>query len=110
MTIQTGFKQDVQGSYIEKDPGAQLVYTLDWSNWLDAGDNLSTSTFTVSTVPGASNITIVSQGIQSPDNYAYVELAGGSPGNVYTVTNTITTVNSATDVRRFKLKVVNRYL
>lgn len=109
MTTQTGFKQDVQGSYIEKDPAAQLIYTLDWSNWLDSGDHLANSVFTVDTIAGASNVTVVTSGIQH-NTHAYVELAGGTAGHTYTVTNTITTVNSATDVRRFKLKVVNRYL
>lgn len=109
MTTQTGFKQDVQGSYIEKDPAAQLIYTLDWSQWMDTGDQISTSVFTVDTIPGAANVTIVSTGTQINDHHAFVELSGGSAGNVYTVTNTITTANGATDRRRFRLKVLNRF-
>ena len=109
MTTQTGFKQDVNGSYIEKDPAAQLVYTLDWSQWISEGDQLATSTFTVGTIPGAANVTVVTSGMQVNDHRAYAELAGGSAGNTYVVTNTITTENGATDVRRFKLKVVNRF-
>lgn len=109
MTTQTGFKQDVQGSYIEKDPAAQLIYTVDWTAWLDTGDHVDSSTFTVGAIAGASNVTIVSSGIQN-NKLAYVELAGGTAGHTYTVTNTITTKDAAHDVRRFKLKVVNRYL
>ena len=109
MTTQTGFKQDVQGSYIEKDPAAQLVYTVDWSEWISTGDQISTSTFAVSTITGASNVVVVSNGIQTADHHAYAELSGGSHGNTYIVTNTITTQNGATDARRFKLKVLNRY-
>ncbi len=107
MTTQTGFKQDAQGSYIEKDPAAQLTYVLDWSDWMPQGDSLSTATFAVSTIAGASNVTIVSSGVSG--DTAYVQLSGGSAGNTYTVTNTITTTNGSTDARRFKLKVGNRY-
>lgn len=109
MTTQTGFKQDVQGSYIEKDPAATLIYTVDWSEWISTGDQISTSTFSVGAIAGASNVTVVSSGIQTADHYAYARLSGGSAGNTYVVTNTITTQNGATDARRFKLKVVARY-
>lgn len=107
MTTQTGFKQDAQGSYIEKDPAAQLTYVLNWADWMPQGDSLSSTTFAVSTITGASNVTIVSSGVQG--NTAYVQLSGGSAGNTYVVTNTIVTTNGATDARRFKLKVTNRY-
>ena len=108
MTTQTGFKQDVQGSYIEKDPGATLIYSLDWSDWLEGSDLVANSTMTVNTIAGAANVNVVSSGISG--NVTYAELSGGSAGNTYTVTNTITTDNGLIDVRRFKLKVVNRYL
>ena len=110
MTTQTGFKQDVQGSYIEKDPGATLVYSLDWSDWLEANDFIANSTMSVGTVAGASNVTVVTSGLTNNGTVTYAELSGGSAGHTYTVTNTITTDNGAVDVRRFKLKVVNRYL
>lgn len=109
MTTQTGFKQDVQGSYIEKDPGSTLIYSLDWTDWLETGDSIANSVMVVNTIVGASNVTVVSSGIQNA-NVTYAELSGGSAGNTYTVTNTVTTDNGLVDVRRFKLKVVNRYL
>ena len=119
MTItQTGIKKGVQGVYIVKDPDAQIIYTIDWSSWLATGDYLSTSAFTVETVnanedsdtSNIANLTIVSSGITSANTYSYVEVSGGTAEHVYTIKNTITTVNSITDVRRFRVKVDKRYL
>lgn len=107
----TGFKQDVKGSYIVKDPGAEIIYSLDWSQWLEATDDLATSTFEIIDIIGdAANLTISSQGINAADQLTYVEVAGGTAGETYTVKNTITTDNGITDVRRFRVRVEDRYL
>lgn len=107
MTTQTGFKQDTQGSYIEKDPAAVLVYSLDWNSWIETNDAVANSVMTVSTISGDPNaMTIKSSGFTG--NVTYVELQRGSAGNVYTVTNTITTTDGAVDARRFRVKVQNR--
>ena len=119
MTItQTGIKKGVQGVYIVKDPGAQIVYTIDWSTWLATGDYLSTSTFAVESVTAneysdtsnIANLTINSSGITNTNTYSYVEISGGTAEHVYTIKNTVTTNNSITDVRRFQVKVDLRYL
>jgi hypothetical protein len=109
MTTQTGFKQDVTGSYIDKDPAAILIYTMDWSQWISPGDAIASSTFAVSTIAGASNVVIETSSVQTADHRALVELSGGTAGSTYIVTNTITTENGAVDARRFKLKVVDRF-
>lgn len=106
-TTQTGFRQDAQGSYIDKDPAAQLTYVMDWSDWMPEGDSLSSTTFSVPAVTGAANVTIVSSGVQG--NTAYVELAGGTAGTTYTVINTIVTADGKQDRRRFRLRVTERY-
>jgi hypothetical protein len=110
MTTQTGFKQDQTGSYIAKDPGATLIYSIDWGPWMaNSGATISNSTFAVSTVPyTAANVTKVSNGISG--NITFVELSGGVAGNIYTVTNTVTSNTGSIDVRRFRLKVEPRYL
>lgn len=111
MTTQTGFKQDVQGSWIEKDPAAILIYTLDWSDWISSGDQLSNCTFATSTISGdPTPITILDTSFVAQSSYALANISGGSAGNTYTITNTIRTQNGATDVRRFKLKVQQRYV
>jgi hypothetical protein len=108
MTTQTGFNQDTLGSYIDKDPAAILVYSLDWNDWIENNDAVANSVMTVSTISGDPNaMTIKSSGFTG--NVTYAELQNGSAGNVYTVTNTITTADGAKDARRFRVKVQNRY-
>lgn len=110
MTTKTGYKQDIKGAWISKDPNAQLIYSMDWATeWLPTGDSLSTATYTVSTITGDANpLAIESSGIQS--GVTYVELSGGTAGEIYTVTCTITTQDENTDVRRFKVRVEERFL
>jgi hypothetical protein len=109
MTTQTGFKQDTYGSYIDKDPAAVLVYSLDWNDWIETNETVANSVMAVSTISGDPNaMTIKSSGFTG--NVTYAELQAGSAGNVYTVTNTITTTDGAVDARRFRVKVLNRNL
>jgi len=110
MSTITGYKKDTIGSYIEKDPEARLVYSMDWSEWLPVGDQLATATYTISTVSGDTDpIVKHSQGFQGTA-ISYVELSGGTAKEIYTVTATITTVDGNTDRRAFRLKVINRFL
>lgn len=109
MPTQTGFKKDIQGSWILKDPGAYLTYTIDWSDWLSLGANLSTSTWTIETIPGDTT-PITNEGTSIIDNQAVIQLQGGKAGEMYTITNTVTTDDGLTDVRRFRIKVEQRYL
>jgi hypothetical protein len=109
MSTITGYKRDTVGSWIAKDPAAQLVYAMEWSDWLPTGAALATVNYTFSTVTGdASPLSRVSQGITGTQTYC--EISGGSAGEIYTVTATITTDAGDTDVRRFRLKVDQRYL
>ena len=50
----TGYKKDNTGTYITKDPSAVLDYTLDWSEWLPSGDEISSSTVTIQSIAGDS--------------------------------------------------------
>lgn len=109
MTTITGYKQDHKGSYIPKDPNAQLVYQIDWTTeWMPTGDSLDSVSYTVETITGDTNpLAIESQGIQG--GLTYVELSGGSDKNVYTVTCNIVTQDGITDTRRFRIKCEERY-
>lgn len=110
MSTITGYKKDTVGAYIDKDPGARLVYSMDWSEWLPTGDTLSTATYTISTISGdAAPIVKHSQGLTGT-TISYVELSGGTAKEIYTVTATITTTDGNTDKRRFRLKVNDRFL
>jgi hypothetical protein len=110
MSTITGYKRDTVGSYIEKDPEAQLVYSMDWSEWLPLGDQLAAVTYTVSTIADdTAPLTRISNGI-SDSTVTYIELSGGRAREIYTVTAEITTVDGNTDRRAFRVKVINRFL
>lgn len=108
MSTITGYKQDKEGVYIDKDPEAQLTYTMEWNQWLPTGANLQSVTYTEnSRANDPAPITIESSGIANTTQ-TYVELAGGSVGKVYTITADITLDSGQTDRRAFKVRVLNR--
>lgn len=110
MSTITGYKKDTVGAYIDKDPGARLIYSMDWSEWLPTGDTLSTATYVISTITGdAAPIVKHQEGVEG-GTVSFVELSGGTAKEIYTVTATITTTDGNTDKRRFRLKVNDRFL
>lgn len=107
----TGYQRDVQGYWIEKDPAAQLIYSMDWSEWLLANDQVSSVTYTISNSPTdgePDDITIEDMGTQL-GYLTYCELSGGRDSEVYVVSAYIETVDGRKDTRRFKVKVKERY-
>ena len=107
MATLTGFKTDRVGTYIEKDPYAVLDYSLDWTNWMPAGETISTITVTAETISGDSApLTIDST--SNTDYVATAFISGGTAGNIYNVEYKITTDNSKQDSRNFRIKVLER--
>lgn len=75
-----------------KDPAAVLDFEVDWSDWLEAGDAISISTWAVPT--GLTKMTDNhSQGL------ARVWLSGGTAGRVYEVVNHVLTTGGLEDER-----------
>jgi len=108
MPTLTGFLQDNTGVFIVKDSAATLTYTLDWTDWL-GGTTISSSTFTVETITGdAAPLTRSSQ--SNTTTATTVKLAAGTAGNIYKISNTITTSGSLTERRFFRVKVDTRSL
>lgn len=109
MSTITGYLQDTYGTYILKDPQAQLVYTMDWSEWLALGQTIATVSYAVQARSNDPQpVTLESEGIANNNTYTYVELAGGSVNKVYTITATVTTDDGSTDRRNFRVKIENR--
>lgn len=107
-TTITGYHQDNTGSWISKDPTAQLTYTMDWSEWLPTGDAIATATYTLQVRANDPTPLIkISSGIQGTD-HTYVEVSGGGINKTYTVSCLVTTQNNLTDTRFFRIKVENR--
>ena len=84
-----------------KDPDAVLDWHFDWSNWLDVAETISTSTFIVT--PG---ITVNSSSNTNANSTVW--LSGGRPGQIYNVTNRITTSAGRTDDRSIVIRVQDR--
>jgi len=111
MSTLTGYKQDTEGAYIEKDPQAQLVYTIDWTQWLASGQTITAADYSLQVrANDPAPLVKESSGIAPGDLKTYVELSGGQVGKVYKVTCEITTDDGAVDLRYFRVKVENRSL
>lgn len=83
-----------------KDPDAVLDYSINWSAWLST-DTIDTSVWTADTgitVDSYSNTTTV----------ATVWMSGGTAGNQYAVTNSITTTAGREEDRTIYITVMER--
>ena len=92
-----------ESSRIAHDPQAKLDYAVDWSAWLQSGETISASTWTV---PAG-----ITEATPEPSNTATVAtiwLTGGTAGQLYTVTNHITTSMGREDDRSLFLRVIER--
>jgi hypothetical protein len=109
MTItRTGYERDNQGVFILKDPSAELVYSMDWSDWLPAGDSILSATYSLQVRANDPAPLIRGQQGVISGNTSFVELSGGQVGKLYTVTAEITTSDGLVDRRSFRVKVENR--
>jgi len=84
-----------------KDPDAMLDYGIDWTNWLAPGDSISNSTWIVPTGMTELNSAVTA-------GTAVIFLAGGVAGEVYVVTNRITTTAGRIDDRSIEFTVIDR--
>ena len=84
-----------------KDPDAVLDYSVDWSKWL-VGDQIETSAWFVN------DPSLQPADDSNTTTRATIWLAGGEGGQLYTVTNRITTSGGRTDERSFVIQVQER--
>lgn len=105
----TGFVTTSTGVEIDKDTDAQLTYTIDWSEWLDTGDSIATTTWTVAARRNdPTPITIVDSGVAPGSTATYIEISGGQSLKTYTVHCTVATANGLIDRRNFRVNCVDR--
>lgn len=90
-------------SWPYKDPDEVLDYQVDWSDRLDTGDTISSSSFTVSEGTG---LTIDSS--TYTDDTATVWLSAGTEGENYVINNRIVTANGRTFDQSVKIRVKTR--
>lgn len=89
------------GNQFRKDPQAILDYQIDWSSWLQGGDTISASTWTV-----PSGLTRTNDVFTSTTTTVW--LSGGTAGQRYEVINHVTTAGGREDDRTIYISVVNR--
>lgn len=88
-----------------KDPDATLCYSLDWTEWLkrcDAGDSIESVDWDI-----PAGLDEVSGSDETSEAISKITLSGGTAGETYDVTCTVTTVNGIIDQRVLKIKVEN---
>lgn len=81
-----------------KDPDATLDYGIDWSDWLDSGDTISSVTWVVPT-----GITKTAQ--SHTDTISMIWLSGGTLGQSYDIVCRITTTGGRIDDRTFTIRI-----
>lgn len=84
-----------------KDPDEVLDYSIDWSNRIDAGDTISTVTWSF-----PAGITKVSQSLAG--NVATCFVSGGTEGVAYSIGCRVVTTGGRTMDETVKLKVKTR--
>jgi len=90
------------GNTFSKDPQATLDYVVDWAEWLDEGDSISASSWTVT-----SGLTIENSPTFTTTR-AVVWLSGGTVGERYTATNHIVTASGRADDRTLTIAIAEQ--
>lgn len=87
----------------QKDPAATLDYSVDWTEFLDTGEAISASTWTVP--DGITQVTT-----SFTDTKGIIWLSGGTLGKSYEIVNRITTDNNPAriDERTIVILMVNK--
>ena len=84
-----------------KDPDADLDYGVDWSDWLQSGEVISTSSWTV---PAG----ITTHDEAKTDTGTTIWASGGTVKTSYDLTNKIVTDAARTDERTIRITVEQR--
>lgn len=84
-----------------KAPNAVLPYYMDWSDWLQPGEKITTSTWTP-------DVGITKDSSDKSASTTTVTLSGGTAGTTYDVVNKIVTNMGRTDERSLRFVVALR--
>lgn len=84
-----------------KDPSEALTYTMDWTDALNSGATVSTSTWALE----PSGLTNDDDAIVTGNLKTTIKVSGGVHGTDYVATNTVVTSDSETLIRRGTIRV-----
>jgi len=88
-----------------KDPDAVLDYGFDWSDWLAVGETISASEWSITLAPDA---ILVIDSESETTTETLVWLSGGTEGQLYGLTNHITTSAGREDDRSLRVRIRER--
>jgi len=108
MSTITGYQQDKEGVWIQKDRLAQLTYSLDWTQWLPTGVTITSVSYALTNPTYNPTPLVIGTSGVTGGNLTFVVLSAGTKGKIYTVTATITLDNGQTDRRNFRVRVEDR--
>lgn len=93
---------------LDQDPVAQLTYQLDWSAWMQPGDTIASTAWTITPAQlgGSTDLIIVSSSATAQTAQATVK--GGIDGQYYSVKCKIVTVCGDVDARTLRFHIVDR--
>lgn len=86
-----------------KDPQETRTFRMDWSAHLET-QKIATSTWTI-----PAGLTHVANGVITGNTKTYITLSGGTAGNSYILTNTVTIANSSDVYERSGTLDVRQY-
>ena len=84
------------------DPATKVDYGIDWTDWLTAGDTITTSVWEIS----PAGPTLSAGSMTSTSTAIFIE--GCAVGKIYRLTNRISTVQARTDERSIVLRCEER--
>jgi hypothetical protein len=109
----TGAKGDNKGLFFVKDPDANIVYGIDWTDYLGSA-TITAKDVTIETITGDSAAlqfpTDESTDVTVSGKQVNIRLSGGTVGNEYNVDCKITTNGGDTDSRRFRIVIKRKHL
>lgn len=94
-----------------KDPGSTLDYPVDWSDWLDDGDEIVTSEWIITPLVDEDNTLTIADGsgdVPAPsfnNERTTAFVSGGTLGHRYVLTNRVTTAEFRTEDRSRVIEV-----
>jgi hypothetical protein len=91
-----------------KDPDAKLDYLVNWANWLQEGETISSSAWGIDVAPDAVLTIAVSPAPSNTTTSATVWLQGGTVGKTYRVRNRIVSSLGRTDDQSFHVRIAQR--
>lgn len=111
----TGFRRDNKGAFIEKHKDANIQYGLDFTDYLNSGDNISSAVITIQSITGDSNplafpTNAATDVVITNGKIVGIRLEGGTLSNEYNVDCKIITEDGDTDSRRFRIIITDKHL